>query len=463
MSSFATRSFAHKKKSVSSILGAKVPLGRASASSRPKFFSEKQNSDGKGNAPALLPPLSDSTQSARAAKSVVAQQAVIIDKVFCEKCLQLTEDITQVSIFVNDNAIASHGKDYFQAISEEATNHLLNIVSKFIFRPPKDMNVADEYSDEEFSLPMSNWKEIKACHVLFQQIMAHGIARFNIKWLKGENLECAFDLLLSPDPREEAIMETTILAIYKNCPVLQSDLFSCAEKRFLRFLSGFHTFYGISSVLRFIEVHYQNRRGVITVQDNTFFKSYLVPLLIHDFSDQYYAQLSRVIGLFYQDQAQNGILVLEKMFKRWPVTCTAKLVCFIHQMSQVSNALGSKELKFHAKTIFMKLIDAAKSSNHKVCIAAFKVASNLSFVFEFMGVASSYIRALYDVAQESTSHWSNEVRESARQAIITISNAAPQIKQIHLPDDEIKHNDMSTWSQLSDLTGMKLNGSIDCL
>ena len=105
------------------------------------------------------------------------------------------------------------------------------------------------------------------------------------------------------------------------------------------------------------------------------------------------------------------------------------------------------------------LVSEAQSDNHKVCIAAMKVCSDLTFTFDYINSAGPYVRQLYDLAEKACNHWSDETKEAAKQALTTILNAAPQIKQIQ-PPYKVTQNTNQTWESLSKSTGLELVGSL---
>ena len=445
-----TRSFAGKPRSISSILGVHV------STSRPSVRSSLTAGSSTGGLPLL-----DKAKEKVVNQSVIVQQGpVTIDKDFTEKINKLQPNRNILANFVYENGYTAKTKDMrMAAITEETTNTFFNTIGNVLFRPLQDMTLSDQYSDEGFSIPVEGWKELRACHILLQQLLISGFPRFVTKWLLSGGLEKIFNLLLSPDPKEVSTVETTVLLVYRIFPTTQDSLFTISQKILMRFIAGFHSFHGVATVLKFLDMYFQVKKGQWSVPENRFFQQILLPLLLNPFVNEYYIPLNRVLTQGYQRQPQFGVMAINKMLKCWPVTNTSKLVCYIHHISVLGTTVGPQVLSQYIPKMFQKLIIASQSDNHKVCIAALRICTDMTFIFEYISPAGPYIRQLLDSAQNACGHWSEEAKDAAKQAVTTIMNAAPQIRLLPPPPQDLPRP-TQTWQNLSKSTGIQLVGKL---
>ena len=446
-----TRSFAGKPRSISSILGVHASTSRTAV----------RSSLTPGCSASGLPLLDKAKDCKTVNQSVIVQQnPVTIDKDFTDKINRLLPNKNILATFVYENGYTAKCKDIKMAsISEETTNNLFNTIGKVLFRPLQDMTLSDQYSDESFSIPNEGWKELRAVHILLQQLLISGFPRFVTKWLLSGGLEKIFGLLLSPDPKEVSTVETTVLLIYRAFPTTHDNLFCLSQKNLMRFIAGFHSFHGVATILKFLDMHFQVKKGQWNVNENRFFQQILLPLLLNPFVNEYYIPLNRVLTQAYQKQPQFAAMTINKMLKCWPVTNTSKLVCYIHHISVLGTNAGPQVLSQHIPKMFQKLVLAAQSDNHKVCIAALRICSDMTFIFEYITPAGPYIRELLESAQKACNHWSDEAKEIAKQAVTTIMNAAPQIRLLSPPPQSFQRPSQ-TWQNLSRSTGIKLVGKL---
>jgi hypothetical protein len=321
------------------------------------------------------------------------------------------------------------------------------------------MNIEDEYSDEKYVVNIDKWFEFRSCHVLLQSLLLKGYSKISVNWL-SQSSNKLFDLLLSPDPKEVSIVETTVLNVYRT--YAQTIVVFVERGYYLlrRFLCGFHSYHGVSVILKFLEMHYTSNIKW-TDTENKIVKEIFIPLLLDKFSYEYYVPLNRLLSVCYTHNSILGKIALKSLIIHWPVTCTEKTVCFIHHSQTITNALGSQQISCLVVPLFKKLIIAAKSENYKVVLAVYRLLSDASFVFDFMSIAGSYIRMLKDILQESSNHWSKEVRETGKQVLIRISNSAPQLSQIPLPvEKESKSKEI--WTIIAEKSGLELPESFVC-
>lgn len=405
----------------------------------------------------LLPSLNDNSNNRALSTNYFSGGNALpgqINKELTQKILSLKPDIKQVSQF----AIEARSSDSYLCISEETTLHLYNTIGEIIFRPFDDMTYLDEYNDDPFVKSLDVWKDLKNIYSLLQCLITNAFPKATIDWLMNKNAEKLFMNLLSPDPREVTVIESIVLSIFKSWADISTKFVSASTVIIQNFLDGIHTFYGISTVMKFLDLYYRSSSDAWDESSNTLTLTLFIPALLNNFACKYYSPLNRVLSFAYSKNESLAETCLSKMLKSWPVTCSSNIVCFLHHFSSIVTIAGPNKITPYVVPMFNHIIESAKSDNHKVSFSALTISSNVTFIFEFLQTYGHYVRALYSVAEEmQTKHWSEEVRMAAKQALISINNAAPQIKLIPAPNPQAqKSQRLEIWKELSSQCGVEL-------
>lgn len=408
----------------------------------------------------LLPSLNTNGERSVSTNYFSAQNAMPgqINKDLTNRILTLRSDLRVVSAF----ALEARSADSYMCISEETTLHLYNAIGGIIFRAHDDMTYLDEYNDDPYVKSLDTWRDMKNVYALLQVLINNAFPKATIDWLMKKNAESLFFNLLSPDPREVAIIESIVLSIFKSWSDVTVHFMTASITIMQNFLDGVHSFYGIQSVLKFLDLYFRSNQVDWDDKTNGIAINQFIPLLLHNFAYKYYSALNRVLSYAYSKNESLAEISISKMLRCWPVTCSSNIVCYLHHFSTIVTIAGPSKITAYIVPMFTRILESARSDNHKVCVSALTISCNVTFIFEFLQSYSSYVRRLYLTAEEMMSnHWSEEARLAAKQALISINNAAPQIKMLPIPPEITPRKDkLSFWKELSQQTGLELVGTL---
>lgn len=384
--------------------------------------------------------------------------AVTINKELTSRIMCLTPNLVQISEFTQ----SSLATDSFKHISDETALHLYNTIGQIIFRPHEDMSYLDLYNEDPFIREIDQWKDLKSIYTLLQNMLIDCYPRVSVKWLEEKNAENIFYNLLSQDPREVAIIESLVLYIFKCWSEISVLFIKAATTIIQNFIDGFHTFYGINSVLKFLDLYFRTCQSKWDESMNTMVLTKFLPIFLSNFAYKYYPSLNRILSYAYSKNDNLAVQVMSKMIRCWPITCSSNIVCFIHHFSSIVTLVGPVKIAPYVTTMFTRIIESVKSDNQKVAVSALTISCNVTFIFEFVTKFSPLVRALYAAAEETAAnHWSEEARSAAKQALISINNAAPQIKLVPPPvPQNDKPEKLSSWRSLSQQFGIELIGTV---
>lgn len=444
-----------RTRSISSIMGFHASTARPQIKI---INSQAFNTNGRSSLP--LPSLNDSkeksiNQTYNAYNNVMP---ISVNKELTARIMSLHADVHEISLFAMD---ASPG-DSFKQIADDTAHYLYDLVGQIIFRNHDDMTYLDQYNDDPFIREIVDWRDLKNIYGLLQNMITDCWPRVTLDWLMNKNAELIFHNLLSPDPREVSFIESLILNIFKTWSDISVHFVKAASAIIQNFIDGLHSFYGIPSVLKFLDLYFRTCQSKWDDSMNDMVVKQFIPIFLHNFAYKYYPSLNRILSYAYTKNDQLAVTVLCKMLRCWPITCSSNVVCFIHHFSSIVTLVGPVKISPYVVQMFNKIIESVKSDNHKISVSALTISCNVTFIFEFLTKFSSQVRSLYSAAEDvSVSHWSEEARSSAKQAIISINNAAPQLKL--LPPPVVVNNipeKLSSWKNLSQQFGIELVGTV---
>lgn len=268
--------------------------------------------------------------------------------------------------------------------SEPALSEFMTMVTTNLFRalPPAQALPA---SEEDEPVCEARWPHLQVVYELFLHFIVS--AEVDVRALK-KHVHAGFvlkllELFASEDHRERDYLKTLLHRIYAKFMSLRAFIRKAINHVFYNVIYDDERHAGVAELLEILGSIINGFALPLKNEHKLFLKRVLVPMHKVRTLAQFHQQLSYCVCQFVDKDPELSLVVLQGLFKYWPIANSAKEVLYLHELEQVLELTHAEEFAQLSKPIAARLALAIHSPHFQVAERALFLWHN-EYVGHFM-------------------------------------------------------------------------------
>ena len=334
----------------------------------------------------------------------------------------------------------------FELLTSETARLILEKMSRGLFRKCSDIPKKYIFCDQRVTLTVAE----RNIYLAMYRILAKTVKRAELQrvkdWATPRVLRSLIECWDTPDEAEDMGIELAISSLCERLPETKKQFYDIVVEK-LEDEEAKHTF--LIASLRWLVV--MHTRDLSISPDAEVFKKAIMPLFRSPYLPMFMNQLDQLAGVFYGYFDELPELVIEYMFKHWPMTDSNKGSCYMHHIKTLVSAMGAEALQRVTVQLFGEIVKAIESPNTNfVALSALELLADRAFVSLFSETAVDILPGVYHSIQTHMSGWDGDLSKNASLALEVIRSLLPECenKDVATVDDTNKAG--NEWMMLAE-------------